>query len=92
MTDVIYLDKYGHAVDNGKEIHELIDGITDMLAAMTEAERLNWFRKSQYPYPITFDTEIAGTIYSLNTQFDSRASESLEEKAERILLQNLYQL
>ncbi len=89
MTDVIYLDEYGNAVDNGKEIHELIDGITDMLAAMTKAERLNWFRKSQYPYPINFETEIDGTVYSVNTHFDSMASESLEEKAERIILKNL---
>ncbi len=89
MTDVIYLDEYGNAVDNGKEIHELIDRITDMLAAMTEAERLNWFRKSQYPYPINFEAEIDGTVYSVNTHFNSMASESLEEKAERIILKNL---
>lgn len=89
MTDVIYLDEYGNAVDNGKEIHELIDRITDMLAAMTEAERLNWFRKSQYPYPINFEAEIDGTVYSVNTHFDSMASESLEEKTERIILKNL---
>ncbi len=89
MTDVIYLDEYGNAVDNGKEIHELIDRITDMLTAMTEAERLNWFRKSQYPYPINFEVEIDGTVYSVNTHFDSMASESLEEKTERIILKNL---
>ncbi len=89
MTDVIYLDEYGNAVDNGKEIHELIDRITDMLAAMTEAERLNWFRKSQYPYPINFEAEIDGTVYSVNTHFNSMASESLEEKAERIILKYL---
>lgn len=89
MTDVIYLDEYGNAVDGGAEIHELIDRITDTLAAMTKAERLNWFRKSQYPYPINFETEIDGTVYSVKTHFDSTASESLEEKAERIILKNL---
>ena len=89
MTDVIYLDEYGNAVDGGAEIHELIDGITDMLAAMTKTERMNWFRKSQYPYPINFETEIDGTVYSVKTHFDSTASESLEEKAERIILKNL---
>ena len=52
MTDVIYLDEYGNAVDGGTEIHKLIDGITDMLAGMTKEERLKWFRKSQYPYPM----------------------------------------
>jgi len=89
MTDVIYLDEYGNAVDGGAEIHELIDGITDMLAAMTKVERMNWFRKTQYPYPINFETEIDGTVYSVKTHFDSMASESLEEKAERIILKNL---
>jgi len=89
MTDMIYLDEYGNTVDDGAEIHELIDGITDMLAAMTKVERLNWFCKSQYPYPINFQTEIDGTVYSVNTHFDSTASESLEEKAERIILKNL---
>ncbi len=89
MTDVIYLDEYWNAVDNGKEIHELIGGITDMLAAMTTAERMNWFCRTQYPYPINFETEIDGTVYSVNTHFNSMASESLEEKAERIILKNL---
>lgn len=89
MTDVIYLDEYGNAVDGGAEIHELIDEITDMLAAMTKEERINWFRKSQYPYPINFEAEIDGTVYSVKAHFDSTASESLEEKAERIILKNL---
>lgn len=89
MTDVIYLDEYGNAVDDGAEIHAAIEEITDMLAAMTKAERVNWFRRTQYPYPINFETEIDGTVYSVSTRFDSMASESLEEKAERIILKNL---
>lgn len=89
MTDVIYLDEYGNAVDGGTEIHAAIEKITDMLAAMTKEKRMNWFRKSQYPYPINFETEIDGTVYSVKTHFDSTASESLEEKAERIILKNL---
>ncbi len=92
MTDVIYLDEYGNAVDDGGEIHELIDGITNMLASMTKAERMNWFRKSQYPYPINFEAEIGGTVYSVNTHFDSTAGESLKEKAERLILKNRQQL
>ena len=89
MTDVIYLDEYGNAVDDGAEIHELIDGITEMLSSMTKAERINWFRRTQYPYPINFETEIDGTVYSVKTHFDSTASESLEEKAERIIMNSL---
>lgn len=89
MTDMIYLDEYGNAVDDDAEIHAAIEKITDMLAAMTQAERMNWFRKSQYPYPINFETEIDSTVYSVNTHFDSTAGESLKEKAERIILKNL---
>lgn len=86
MTDMIYLDEYGNAVDDGAEIPAAIEEITDMLAAMTKAERMNWFRRTQYPYPINFEAEIDGTVYSVNTHFDSTAGESLKEKAERIIL------
>ena len=88
MTDVIYLDEYGNAVDDGTEIHAAIEEITDMLAAMTKVERLEWFRRTQYPYPINFETEIDGTVYSVKTYFDSTASESLKDKTERIILKN----
>lgn len=89
MTDILYLDEYGNTVDDGKEIHELIDGITDMLAAMTKAERLNWFRKSQYPYSINFDMKIGNTVYSVSSHFNRTANESLQEKAQRIILNRL---
>lgn len=89
MTDILYLDEYGNTVDDGKEIHELIDGITDMLATMTKAERLNWFRKSQYPYSINFDMKIGNTVYSVSSHFNRTANESLQEKAQRIILNKL---
>lgn len=92
MTDVIYLYEYGNAVDDGAEIHAVIEKITDMLAAMTKVERINWFRRTQYPYPINFETEIDGTVYSVNTHFDSKAGESLKEKAERMILKNRQQI
>lgn len=81
MTDVIYLDEYGNAVDDGAEIHAAIEEITDMLAAMTKAERMNWFRRTQYPYPINFETEIDGTVYSVNTHFDSMGKRELGRKS-----------
>lgn len=81
MTDMIYLDEYGNAVDDGAEIHAAIEKITDMLAAMTQAERMNWFRKSQYPYPINFEAEIDGTVYSVKTHFDSTGKRELGRKS-----------
>ena len=71
-------------------IRQMIDGITDCLASMTKEERLAWFRRSQYPhplhYPINFQKEIDGTVYTVNAHFNTTASESIQEKTERILL------
>ena len=66
-------------------IRQMIDGITDCLASMTKEERLAWFRRSQYPYPINFQKEIDGTVYTVNTHFNAESKESIKEKAERIL-------
>ena len=54
------------------------------LRSMTRAERLEWF--AHYPHPINFKTEINGTVYSVNSHFNSFANESIVEKAERIIL------
>ena len=67
-------------------IRQMIDGITDCLSSMTKEERLAWFRRSQYPYPINFQKEIDGTVYTVNAHFNTTASESIQEKTERILL------
>lgn len=67
-------------------IHQMIDGITDCLASMTKEERLEWFRRSQYPHPLNFQKEIDGTVYTVNAHFNASASESIEEKTKRILL------
>ena len=77
MTDEIYEDI---------AIRQMIDDITDNLSAMTREERLAWFRKSQYPHPVNFQKEIDGTVYTVNAHFNATASESIREKAERILL------
>lgn len=77
MTDEIYEDI---------AIRQMIDDITDNLSAMTREERLAWFLRSQYPHPVNFQKEIDGTVYTVNTHFNTAASESIREKAERILL------
>lgn len=77
MTDEIYEDI---------AIRQMIDDITDNLSTMTREERLAWFRRSQYPHPVNFQKEVDGTIYTVNTHFNVAASESIREKAERILL------
>ena len=65
MTDnILYLDEQGYPCDDYRDIHEAIEETTKMLLSMTKAERIEWFRKSRYPYPINFDMEIGGTFYS----------------------------
>jgi hypothetical protein len=75
--------------NNGAEIYELIDEITNMLAQMTQTERLAWFCRTQYPHPIHFETEIGGTVYSVRAHFDSEADENLQKKAQRIILKSI---
>lgn len=77
MTDEIYEDI---------AIRQMIDDITDNLSTMTREERLAWFHRSQYPHPVNFQKEIDGTVYTVNAHFNAAASESIREKAERILL------
>ena len=67
-------------------IRQMIDRITDCLASMTKEERLAWFRRSQYPHPLNFQKEIDGTVYTVNAHFSAAVSESIQEKAGRILL------
>lgn len=65
------------------EIRALMDEITDILAAMSKERRLRFFK--QYPVPLDFAREIDGTTYLVRTYFDSTATESIVEKAARIV-------
>lgn len=90
MTDnILYLDERGYPCDDYRDIHEVIEETTKMLLSMTKEERIDWFRKSQYPYPINFDMEIGNTVYSVSSHFNRTANESFLEKAQRIILMNL---
>lgn len=59
------------------------------LATLSKGQRLAWFQDHQYPYPISFEREINGTIYSVNAHFSDDASETAEGKVRRILRQNV---
>lgn len=87
--NVLYIDEQGCPCDDYMDIHEAIDEITAMLLTMSKEERIDWFRQSRYPYPINFDMEIGNTVYSVTSHFNKAASESLQEKAERIILYKL---
>ena len=103
--NILYLDEQGYPCDDYRDIHEAIEETTKILLSMTKEERIDWFRKStrnalkkqafrvfrksRYPYPINFDMEIGNTVYSVSSHFNKAANESLQEKAQRIILKNL---
>ena len=87
--EVIFRDEQGIIEDSYYDVHKAIEQRTIKLLAMTKEERIAWFRKSRYPYPLDFDMEIDGTIYSVSSYFNQAASESLQEKTQRIILNKM---
>ena len=63
-----------------KEIAEMIDGLDEMLEIMTVEERLQWFKETQYPYPLCFEKEKDGTVYTVDVVFSEGAKNSIAEK------------
>ena len=59
------------------------------LAGLSHEERLDWLKKHQYPYPISFEREIGDTVYTVNAHFNSKSSETVEGTVERILDMNI---
>ncbi len=67
------------------QVAEQINETAMFLATLSHEERLNWLKEHQYPYPISFEREIGGTIYTVNAHFSNTATESAEQKTMRIL-------
>ena len=70
------------------EVMEKVDEIAAFLAELSHSDRLDWLKKHQYPHPISFEREISGTVYTVNTHF-SQDAEPPEGKIKRILSQNI---
>ena len=64
-----------------------IEQIENILSTMTKSERIAWFRSKQFPRKIDFEKEISGTVYTVRSHFSADATETLQEKTERILKQ-----
>ena len=69
-----------------KEIFDIIEEITNHLAALTKEERIAWFKKNMYIEPLNFVKEIDGTLYAVRTFFKEDAKENIVEKIQRIVL------
>lgn len=71
------------------EVMEKVDETAAFLVGLTHDERLDWLKKHQYSYPISFEREIDGTVYIVNAHFSEKATETAERKVNRILNQNI---
>ena len=71
-----------------EEIWVKVEQETVYLATLSKEQRLAWFREHQYPHPISFEREIAGTVYTVNAHF-SENTETADRKVNRILNQNI---
>ena len=65
-----------------------IDDMMCFLASLSKEQRFQWYREHQYCYPIGFDKEIGGTVYTVTAHFNENTSEDVEKKNERILTKN----
>ena len=71
------------------EVMEKVDETAAFLAGLPHADRLDWLKKHQYCYPVSFEREISGTVYTVNAHFNSGAVETVEGKVNRILTRNI---
>lgn len=68
-----------------EEVLEKVDETAEFLAGLPYEERLNWLREHRYVHPISFEREIGGTVYTVNAHFSDSATETVDEKTNRIL-------
>lgn len=71
------------------EVMEKVDETAAFLAGLPPADRLDWLKQHQYSHPISFEREIGGTIYTVNAHFSESATETTEEKVNRILASSI---
>ena len=71
------------------EVMEKVEETAAFLAGLPPADRLDWLKEHQYSHPISFEREIGGTIYTVNAHFSESATETTEEKVNRILTSNV---
>lgn len=71
------------------EVMAKVEETAHFLAGLSHKERLNWLKEHQYCYPISFEQEIDGTVYTVNAHFSDMAAETVEGKVSRILSRNI---
>lgn len=61
------------------------DKTAAFLVGLSHEDRLVWLREHRYSLPISFEREIGDTVYTVNTHFNRKSTETVEEKTGRIL-------
>ena len=56
------------------------------LSLMSKDERLEFFRSLCYEKDVNIEKEINGTVYKVNSYFNSNSDESIAKKIARLLL------
>lgn len=56
------------------------------LSLMSEEERIKFFRKICYEKNLNFEKEINGTVYKVNSHFNTNYDETILNKIARLLL------
>ncbi len=87
--NIIRLELTGREAEIYDEVVKKMDETAVFLAGLSHEERLDWLKERQYSYPISFEREIDGTVYTVNAHFSDKATELTEEKVNRILNQNI---
>lgn len=85
----IVLELAKHEQEIFDKVIEKVNETAAFLAGLPHVERLNWLKEHQYSYPISFEREIGGTIYTVNAHFSESATETTEEKVNRILASSI---
>ena len=86
---VIQLELTEKQLEIYEKAMERADETTIFLANLSHEERLDWLKEHQYSYPISFEREIGGTVYTVNAHFSGKTAETVEGKVERIVTQNI---
>lgn len=87
--NVIHLELNKRQAEIFDEVMTKVNETAIFLASLPYEERLNWLKEHQYCHPISFEREIDGTVYTVNAHFSDKATETLDEKTNRLLNGNI---
>lgn len=86
---VVYLELTEKQWKIVEEVMDKAEKEAAYLATLSKEQRLVWFQEHQYCHPISFEREIGGTVYTVSAHFSDKATETLDEKTNRILNGNI---